>query len=166
MKIDIFDLSSKKITSQPIDLSLGFDKLFDGYENVNFSKPIILKGSLNLVGDIINLEARLTTELSLACSRCLEKFSYPLEIEINEQFSRNKNNEDDDIILIEGDKLDITDTIENSIFLDLPVTKLCKEDCKGLCQHCGADLNKSSCNCTEKNEDPRFTELKNLFSSD
>lgn len=164
MKIDIFDLTSKKITNQPINLSLEIDKLYDGYEYVNFSKPIILKGSLSLVEDIINLDARLTTEFILACSRCLEKFNYPLDIEIKEQFSRDKDNKDEDIILIESDKLDITDIIENNIFLALPMARLCKEDCKGLCQECGNDLNKSTCSCTKENVDPRLAKLKDLFS--
>ena len=164
MKIDIYDLTSKKIIEQPIDLCLEIDKLYDGYEYVNFSKPIILKGSFSLVGDIINLNALLTTEFIIACSRCLEKFNYAIDIEIKEQFSRNKQNEDADVILIESDKLDITDIIENNIYLALPFARLCKEDCKGLCQSCGTDLNYSTCSCDNLNVDLRLAKLKDLFS--
>jgi uncharacterized protein len=164
MKIDIFDLTSKKIINQPVDLCLEIDKLYDGYEYINFSKPIILKGSFSMVEDIINLNAQLTTEFIIACSRCLEKFNYPIDIEIKEQFSRNKENEDADVILIESDKLDITDIIENNICLALPFTRLCKEDCKGLCQHCGTDLNNSTCSCNDLNVDLRLAKLKDLFS--
>ncbi len=166
MKIDIIDLTSNKVTSQTIDLSLEIDKLYDGYEYINFSKPIILKGGLSLVEDIIYLDAQLSTEFILTCARCLESFNFPLEIEIKERFSRNKENEDDEVILIEGDKLDITDIIENNIFISLPLTRLCKEDCKGLCQVCGNDLNKSICNCTNDDVDPRLAKLKDLFSAD
>lgn len=164
MKINIFDLTSKKIINQPVDLCLEIDKLYDGYEYINFSKPIILKGNFSLVGDIIDLNARLTTEFVIACSRCLEKFNYPIDIEVKEQFSRNKENEDTDVILIESDKLDITDIIENNIYIALPFTRLCKEDCKGLCQHCGTDLNHSTCSCSDLNVDLRLAKLKDLFS--
>ena len=164
MKIDIFDLTSKKIINQPVDLCLEIDKLYDGYEYINFSKPIILKGSFSLVEDIINLNAHLTTEFIIACSRCLEKFNYPVDIEVKEQFSRNKEDEDTDVILIESDKLDITDIIENNIYLALPFARLCKEDCKGLCQSCGTDLNYSTCSCDNLNVDLRLAKLKDLFS--
>ena len=164
MKIDIFDLTSKKIIDQPVDLCLEIDKLYDGYEYINFSKPIILKGSFSLVGDIVNLNARLTTEFAIACSRCLEEFNYPIDIEVKEQFSRNKENEDADCILIKSDKLDITDIIENNIYLALPFARLCKEECKGLCQNCGTDLNNSTCSCNDLNVDLRLAKLKDLFS--
>jgi len=164
MKIDIFDLTSKKIINQPVDLCLEIDKLYDGYEYINFSKPIILKGSFSLVEDIIILNGRLTTEFTIACSRCLENFNYPIDIEVKEQFSRNKENEDADVILIESDKLDITDIIENNIYLALPFARLCKEDCKGLCQQCGTDLNNSTCGCDNLDVDLRLAKLKELFS--
>jgi len=164
MKIDVFDLTSKKIINQPVDLCLEIDKLYDGYEYINFSKPIILKGNFSLVGDIINFKARLTTEFIIACSRCLEDFNYPIDIEIIEQFSRIKQDEETDVIFIESDKLDITDTIENNIYLALPFARICKEDCKGLCQQCGADLNKTTCSCNNLNVDLRLAKLKELFS--
>jgi len=164
MKIDVFDVTSRRIINQPVDLCLEIDKLYDGYEYINFSKPIILKGNISLVGDIINLDAKITTEFIFACSRCLEKFNYPIDIEVNEQFSRNKENEDADVILIESDKLDITDIIENNIYLALPFARLCKEDCKGLCQNCGTDLNHSTCSCKDLNVDLRLAKLKDLFS--
>ena len=164
MKIDVFDVTSKRIINQPVDLCLEIDKLYDGYEYINFSKPIILKGSFSLVGDIVNLNARLTTEFTIACSRCLEEFNYPIDIEVKEQFSRNKGNEDTDFILMESDKLDITDIIENNIYLALPFARLCKEDCKGLCQHCGTNLNISTCSCDDSNVDSRLAKLKELFS--
>ena len=164
MKIDVFDLTSKKIINQPVDLCLEIDKLYDGYEYINFSKPIILKGSFSLVEDIIILNGRLTTEFTIACSRCLENFNYPIDIEVKEQFSRNKENEDADVILIESDKLDITDIIENNIYLALPFARLCKENCKGLCQNCGIDLNHSTCSCEDLSVDLRLAKLKELFS--
>jgi uncharacterized protein len=42
---------------------------------------------------------------------------------------------------------------------------LCSEDCKGLCQKCGADLNHGKCNCPEHEPDPRWAALKKLFDN-
>ena len=46
------------------------------------------------------------------------------------------------------------------------MTYLCKEDCKGLCPHCGADRNETDCCCEKKQIDPRFAALHALLKSD
>ena len=47
------------------------------------------------------------------------------------------------------EELDITDDLRAEILLELPTNILCSEDCKGLCPHCGINLNESTCNCGE-----------------
>ncbi|WP_341458640.1 DUF177 domain-containing protein [Clostridium tetanomorphum] len=103
--------------------------------------------------------------MELTCSRCLEKFSKDIEIEVNEKFSSDNANKDDDYIFIDSDAIDITEIIENNITLSLPIRRLCKEECKGLCQTCGTNLNHSRCNCKNEDIDPRLAKLKELFSS-
>jgi uncharacterized protein len=39
---------------------------------------------------------------------------------------------------------------------------LCREDCKGLCQSCGADLNAGLCSCEQGEVDPRWAALAEL----
>ena len=56
--------------------------------------------------------------------------------------------------------------MENNILLTLPIKRLCKEDCKGLCQQCGNNLNLSTCQCDNDDIDPRLAKLKDLFSTD
>lgn len=165
MIIDINGLTTKKILRQVVDISFQKEDIFDGSERVLFTKPISINGSLNLVGDIINFDALLSTEVKLVCSRCLDTFTYPLEIEVHESFTSNPDNKDDEIILIDGDEIDITDVVESNIILALPMKRLCKEDCKGLCQQCGANLNRVSCNCKHEDIDPRLAKLKDLFSA-
>ena len=43
---------------------------------------------------------------------------------------------------------------------------LCSEDCKGLCQHCGADLNEGDCGCSQENIDPRWAALVDIIEKD
>ena len=43
---------------------------------------------------------------------------------------------------------------------------LCSEDCKGLCQHCGADLNEGDCGCSQENIDPRWAALVDIMEKD
>ncbi|MBQ3561654.1 MAG: DUF177 domain-containing protein, partial [Oscillospiraceae bacterium] len=49
--------------------------------------------------------------------------------------------------------------------LEVPFQLLCREDCKGLCPVCGSDLNEKTCNCNQKQIDPRLEKLKMLLDS-
>ena len=169
MSIDIVDLIKKKVSRKKVHLVYDEENFYDDGEKIEFLKPITLEGELYVTGDIINLEGTVLAELSLPCSRCLVNFSHSVDIQIHEKFSVNsddKDDEDDEIIFIDGDTIDITNIIKNNIIMSLPIKKLCKEDCKGLCQNCGLNLNVSSCNCGSNDVDPRLAKLKDLFSAD
>lgn len=142
------------------------ESFYDEGEKIEFLKPITLNCNLSFAEDLINLDGNFTTELRLNCSRCLSDFNKDIDIPIHESFSTNPNNEDDEVIFINGDTIDITNIIKNNIIMSLPIKKLCKNDCKGLCQHCGTNFNVSSCNCTKDEIDPRLSKLKDLFSAD
>jgi uncharacterized protein len=70
--------------------------------------------------------------------------------------------ENPDYFLLEDDKLDIDELLETNFILDMDSRYLCKEDCKGLCSRCGADLNEGSCSCTRE-KDPRLAVLEQLL---
>lgn len=166
MIIDILDLNRKRVSMKKVHLVYNEESFYDEGEAIEFIEPVTVDGELTLTGDIINLDARVTTNLSLPCSRCLTTYSHPIDIHIHEKFSGSSLNEDDEVIFIDGDTIDIADVIKNNIITSLPIKKLCKEDCKGLCQNCGKNLNISSCDCIEEDIDPRLAELKKLFSAD
>ena len=61
-----------------------------------------------------------------------------------------------------GDEIDLGGYLRETVAMSLPLKVLCQEDCKGLCPHCGADLNLGACSCKDDWVDPRFTALRNL----
>ena len=70
-------------------------------------------------------------------------------------------------ILPKNHELDLTPYIESALRLSAPAMPLCREDCKGLCSRCGANLNIETCNCAEVAEqealdDSPFAVLKGL----
>ena len=77
--------------------------------------------------------------------------------------------EDDEYMPVEiehfGRVLDVMPQIEESIYTLIPTKILCREDCKGLCPNCGADLNEGECSCKNVNVDPRLEALRN-FTTD
>lgn len=58
--------------------------------------------------------------------------------------------------MLTSDSVDPADVLVPALILQVQMTYLCKEDCKGLCPHCGADRNVTDCDCDKKQIDPRF----------
>lgn len=114
----------------------------------NFSTPVEVVGEIYNRAGIVNLVFHVKFTLSLLCDRCLE----PFEREFNYDFEHTvvkslNNNQDDEYIIADGDFIDITSIAISDLLLQLPTKILCKEDCKGLCQYCGNNLNYGVCNC-------------------
>lgn len=167
MKIDLTELLKNKNSEKHIHLELDEMEIFDGRETVKVLKPIIVDGTLHIMGDIIALNCSLESRIEFSCSRCLEQFQRNFTFNISEQLSKhNCENKDEDIIFIDSDIFDITEILVNNIIVNLPLERLCHEDCKGLCQQCGNNLNLSTCKCKEDDVDPRLEKLKGIFFTD
>ena len=108
---------------------------------------------------------KVNAEISAPCARCLKDVNYPVETEFSEVF-KDAPDEDDEAYVYSGEFAELDKVLEDRILLVLPVRFLCSEDCKGLCQYCGADLNDGDCGCKGKQdptEDSPFSGLKGLF---
>lgn len=165
MFFDISELTKK--TQEKISVKLdikGEDFYFNG-DLIQYSKPISIEGSFCTKGSLIEFESNLKTEITLSCSRCLERYNYPLDIEILENFTQEEIEDDDEIIKIDGSTVDLMRVCEDNILLAIPCKALCTENCKGLCQKCGINSNYSSCACEKDDVDPRLEKLKNFFSA-
>ena len=165
MKINVSELTGKRLKKKSVELSFkGEDFIHEG-DKIKFLDPINASGEINSEDDIVSLEFKINTKLSLPCSRCLEAFVYPIDMEMNEKFSIS-DSEDEDTIILEDEVLDLPEIIKGSIIMALPIKKLCSENCKGFCQQCGANLNLGSCSCDNLDIDIRLAKLKDLFPSD
>ena len=67
-----------------------------------------------------------------------------------------------EISYYQGDFIDLTPIICEQIILQIPIKPLCSEECKGLCPHCGINMNVASCSCHLEFVDPRLAVLKNI----
>jgi DUF177 domain-containing protein len=105
-----------------------------------------------LQGNALLVTGQLRTPATLRCSRCLQVFDLPLRVD---QFAFHQELHGEDFV-------DLTANMREDIILELPQRALCAEDCKGLCPHCGKDLNKGSCRCKPSEGDLRWRALDNL----
>lgn len=69
----------------------------------------------------------------------------------------------DDYALIEDGFLEIDDELLGQLEMEFPSRFLCSEDCLGLCQRCGKNLNEGDCGCPAHEPDPRLAPLKKIL---
>jgi len=74
--------------------------------------------------------------------------------------------DDLDVYSHDGSRIDLYPLVRDQVVMAFPVQTLCREDCAGLCQACGANLNEQPCACQIESGDPRFAVLRQLKSSD
>ena len=133
----------------------------------------VVEGRASRKGEAIRLKGRIRAEVELSCDRCLRPVAAPLEVEFEESFvssatddrtgeEKELGREDLHIAFYEGDSIDVDELVREQVLLALPTRFVCREDCKGLCPTCGADLNAESCDCPRGEIDPRWAALAKL----
>jgi uncharacterized protein len=95
------------------------------------------------------------------CRRCLRRVDGELVAEVRELFRRGGGGDDGTYALGE-EHVNLREMVLDSLFSALPVLPLCREDCRGICSQCGADLNTGPCDCQEPEPDPRWAGLRAL----
>jgi uncharacterized protein len=145
-----------------------------GAENDVFAivAPVSLVFDVHKDKDKFHLVGRVTTTLEMPCSRCLEPFRFPVDApfdlryqphaDSNEAGEREVEADDLNTAYYENDEIDLAQLMQEQFYLTVPMKPLCQDDCKGLCSHCGTNLNKTTCDCHTEWEDPRLAALKAL----
>ncbi len=120
----------------------------------------------------ISVEGEVSFSAELICSRCARPFQSSFREPIDLLYKKGKpevgegqvhlSEEEAKTLFYDGDTIDLTAPIRDTVLLAIPMKPLCKEDCKGLCQYCGKDLNEGPCGCDEDRIDPRWQRLAKL----
>ena len=135
--------------------------------------PIIEKDSAHIVVKHVK-QRELTIEgtcrlvLQIPCDRCLKE----VDVEFDLEFTKNIDLDDDEQIeeldeknYIDGYNLDVDKLLYNEILIGWPMKILCSEDCKGICNTCGQNLNEGTCNCEDTSLDPRMSVIRDVFKN-
>ena len=129
------------------------------------SRPVSVEGEVRSSADVLELRLTARTTLDAVCDRCGKAFSQEKEIPYDCLLAEElQNEENDEIVLLEGGKVDVGDLARTAFILGMDTKTLCSEDCKGLCARCGADLNLGPCFC-KKEADPRLAVLAKLLEN-
>lgn len=111
--------------------------------------------------------------LSLVCGRCLEPFPFEAEDRFDLYCEVPAAGPVDEERALAPDELDVTyleegqintdQLLRENLLLSLPLQPLCREDCRGLCPRCGANLNHGPCGCAPPAADPRLDALRKIL---
>ena len=120
--------------------------------------PLSLNLSFSLLGEKILIEGSFQTTITINCVSCLSEYKQSLEagfryilwpqstspVEAEQELQQ----EDMEIGYYQGGVIDVRPLVSEQIYLALPQNPHCREECRGLCQKCGANLNEKQCACS------------------
>jgi uncharacterized protein len=135
-------------------------------------EPLEVRATAELIEGQIRVTGELHTRLEMSCARCLEAmnedvarefdlFYRPISTMTKGEEDRLKDG-DTEIAFFEGQGLFLADVLAEQVLLSLPIKVICRSDCRGLCPHCGVNLNNEECRCEVHISDPRMAPLARL----
>jgi uncharacterized protein len=118
--------------------------------------------------DVVVL-GRLEGEAEVACRRCLVDVRTPIDQEVTLLFREGVapvDAEAEEIYPLpaRAQELDLSGAVREHLLLAVPEYLACREACRGLCPHCGANLNETTCDCDTAEVDERWAALREMAS--
>lgn len=139
-----------------------------------------LKARLSKLGRGVLLEASFVAAVTAPCKRCVDEValelpvSFTLNLVPEEGPAEPVEGEDDgrseqagsfslgdaDEQVFDGKTIDLDPILREQVLLALPISVVCRDECRGLCTVCGQNLNDKECGCERRVLDPRLAALK------
>jgi uncharacterized protein len=182
MQFDLRQLGRKgsgTLRDEHVDRTFRPEELAPGVgtdEEYTVVAPVHLVMDVHKDGEAYRATGRVQTRLRLVCGRCLEPFEIPIDSPFELRYvpepaagaeaeEREVGEDDLTTAFYKEDAIDLGELMHEQFVLALPMKPLCAEACKGLCVHCGTNLNKGTCDCAPEWTDPRLAALKHLVKS-
>lgn len=132
--------------------TIGYSRDFDfNIPEIKLEDDLVLK---NLSGVVrvtrtpqgLLVQVKLHAVARCACVRCLEDFDQPLTVDFSDLYAfDHRSITDSGLILPENGHINLAPLVREFMLLDVPISPICRTDCRGLCLECGANLNIAPC---------------------
>lgn len=135
---------------------------------IEFRSPVRVHLRAQEISGGVYVRGGARADLLYQCRRCVEPVILPIEEELSFFFARAEEEEDPDAgdetypLPPKGDELELTDPVREQLLLRIPRYMVCREECRGLCPQCGADLNPGDCGCVPAPVPGPWDALKNV----
>ena len=149
-------------------------------------KEVALSGTATLIGEEVLFQGRFSGVSVGECDRCLEEARVPVEGEVCWFFTSGPAivegaaaREQSEVLEVDpddpeppgriaGGEVDMAPMLWEELVLAAPSKCVCREDCRGLCPVCGANLNLAPCGCgpleaKDTGTGRNFAQLKDLL---
>lgn len=170
MIIDLSDVLSEH--HKPIDQTVPVEMA--AFSTTLGEMPIVEKDDAHIVvKHMKNRELMITGKcmvmLEIPCDRCLKPVAVEFQLDFTKNVDLSSGDEQaeelDEKNYIDGYHLDVDKLLYNEILIGWPMKILCSEDCKGICNTCGQNLNEGTCNCEDTSLDPRMSVIRDVFKN-
>jgi len=181
LKIPVTNLMKRVFTQERFQTRLDVGVGEHGLYERGGKGDLVLDLRLDSSPDGVRVRGRIEGSVGMDCTRCLEEYRQELNIEVDEFYRRpgltlagaeekglplgGEIPEEDEYVIDEG-TIDLNVLVNDLVLLSIPIKHLCREDCRGLCQVCGANLNREKCDCVRESVDPRLEVLRTLLDRD
>lgn len=173
MFFSVKELELKKVRFD-VTFPPGEIEYYDG--RLRQATPLEAEGLAELLSNTlgeIRVKGHLRVVMETDCDRCLEGARFPIESDFDLFYrptdsvrARVEEVEIDEgeaeIAFYEGSGLELKDILREHILLSMPMQRVCRDDCQGICPVCGQNRNAVSCGCEVKTVDDRWSALKKL----
>jgi len=135
MRIDLARLSEER----PLSLSASWDAKSRELNapGIRFEEPVRIAVSAKRDSGLAVAQVNVRSRATMTCARCLCDFVTDVERSFRLAYALD----------ISEPVVELDDDIRQELILNYPQKVLCREDCRGMCPRCGADLNKGACGC-------------------
>jgi uncharacterized protein len=172
MKLQLADITEETNELRyPEDVTELNARLGRGLREYRVAEGLEVETAYYRFGQELFFRGALRGEVQGTCARCAEEYTFMLETPFTfvlvprptlggEELQLSA--EDMALSFYEGTEIDVTPLVHEQVILALPTRPLCREDCRGLCPRCGANLNAATCSCPADPSDPRLAVLRTL----
>ena len=154
------------IINAPIGYNRDFDFFFPQFRD-NDLEIVDVEGQVNVgrTPQGLIVQGNFIGKTRLECVRCLSGYDQALKWEFTELYAFKEENVTDSGLIVPDDAhIDLQELVREFAILEIPIKPLCREDCQGLCQECGQNLNEKDCGHRDEPDSP-FLALKKLLDN-
>lgn len=122
----------------------------EAFEGIEFPDPARVRLELAYADRMLAVAGSVDVVAAGACDSCLEHVERSVHADVDERLDPWHDREGDpfgESNVITGSRLDVADLAQQVVLSELPMGLRCSDDCKGLCDTCGANRNASLCSC-------------------
>jgi len=169
-----FSVRDLEVRKARFDVAISAGEI-DYAEGLKQIGPLHAEGTAELLGNTlgeIRVKGRLKVSMEAECDRCLEKAAFPIDSEFDLFYRPADTGPSGDEVAItdaeseigfyEGGGVELKEILREFILLAMPMQRVCRESCQGICPVCGQNRNLRACGCSAPPVDDRWAALRNF----